>query len=136
MQSNVPKKLLRAARRGVTLVEILIVLAIVALIAGGVAVVAVPELAKARIKTARVDLATLQPIADHYRGEHPTEECPTASLLKAQRLTSGTITDPWGVEYQVECQALETAVRSRGPNRVAGDADDLVQPDDDTARPR
>ena len=38
----------RAASRGVTLIEILIVLAIVGLIAGGVAVVAIPKYAEAQ----------------------------------------------------------------------------------------
>jgi general secretion pathway protein G len=115
--------------RGVTLIEILIVLAIIALIAGGVAAVAIPELAKARIKTAKVDVQALHPIAAHYRDDH-IDECPTAAQLKTARLVSGSVTDPWGAPYHVDCQADDVTVRSDGPDRTPGTVDDIVAPSD------
>ncbi len=47
------RRLLRAAQRGVTLIEILIVLAIIGLIAGGALVAVFPKWAKARISAAQ-----------------------------------------------------------------------------------
>ena len=87
----------RAARRGVTLIEILIVLAIVGLIAGGVAVVAVPKFAEAKISTARNDARTIHPAAESYRVDHSGDGCPTVELLREKGVLSKTskATDPW-----------------------------------------
>jgi hypothetical protein len=66
--------------------------------------------------------------------DHP-DACPTPELLKAEHLTSGTTTDPWGVPYRIECEGPFISVRSSGPDRVLGNADDLIQPDDNHGRP-
>src|SRR3954470_8796667 len=72
----------RALSRGVTLIEILIVLAIVGLIAGGVAVVAVPKYAEAQKRQAKTDAQTIHPAAEKYRVDHPGDPCPTVPLLR------------------------------------------------------
>src|SRR5438105_3523069 len=61
----------RGARRGVTLIEILIVLAIIGLIAGGVAVVAVPQFEKARVTQAKQDVGRLQQAVELWRSQNP-----------------------------------------------------------------
>jgi general secretion pathway protein G len=121
----------RAMSRGVTLVEILIVLAIVGMIAGGVAVYAVPKFKEAAAKSSKIDATTLQPIADKYRGEHPGDECPTVQMLKDKKEISGTskILDAWDHPYLVECEADETYIRSWGPDGKANTEDDIVVPE-------
>lgn len=127
---NILRKRLRNAR-GVTLVEILIVLAIVGLIAGGVAVFAVPKFKEASIKSSKIDAQTLQPIADKYRADHPGDECPTVQLLKDKKEISGTskVTDAWEHAYIVECETDETYIRSWGPDGKANTQDDIVVPE-------
>jgi len=73
------------AKRGVTLIEILIVLAIVGLIAGGVAVVAVPKYQEAQKKQAQIDARTIHPAAEKYRVDHTGEGCPTVELLREKK---------------------------------------------------
>ena len=121
----------RAAARGVTLIEILIVLAIIGLIAGGVAVVAIPKLAQARIDTAKNDTRTIHPIAEKFRIDHPGQ-CPTVEQLRAEKELSATskITDPWDTPYAIRCADEDTYVLSFGPDKKEGTPDDIRIPDD------
>lgn len=119
----------RALARGVTLIEILIVLAIVGLIAGGVAVVAVPQFAKAQIKQAETDARTIHPVAEKYRVDHPGE-CPTVEALRAAKELSSASksTDPWDGQYKITCADDETIVSSSGPDKKENTKDDIRIP--------
>jgi general secretion pathway protein G len=130
IKAKLMRRARRAVSRGVTLIEILIVLAIVGLIAGGVAVVAVPQFAAARIKQARIDSQTIHPVAEKYRMDHPGE-CPTVELLKEKKeLSPGSkITDPWDVPYKVVCNDEDVIVSSAGPDTKEGTKDDIRIPE-------
>jgi len=121
----------RAAERGVTLIEILIVLAIVGLIAGGVAVVAVPKYQEAQKKQAQIDARTIHPAAEKYRVDHTGEGCPTVELLrdKNELSKSSKITDPWDSPYKIICGDEDITVLSFGPDKKEGTADDIKIPD-------
>lgn len=121
----------RALSRGVTLIEILIVLAIVGLIAGGVAVVAVPKYQEAQKKQAQTDARTIHPAAEKYRVDHPGEPCPTVELLREKKELSAAskITDPWDTPYKILCGDDDIAVLSMGPDKKEGTADDIRIPE-------
>src|SRR5947207_15819512 len=95
------KRMRRALARGVTLIEILIVLAIVGLIAGGVAVVAIPKYAESQKNQAKIDSRTIHPIAEKFRVDHPGGQCPTVEQMRAEKELSAAskITDPWDTPY-------------------------------------
>jgi len=120
-----------AASRGVTLIEILIVLAIVGLIAGGVAVVAVPKYAEAQKKQAQIDARTIHPAAEKYRVDHPGDQCPTVELLREKKELSqaSKITDPWDTPYKILCGEEDVAVLSMGPDKKENTADDIRIPE-------
>lgn len=120
----------RVAARGVTLIEILIVLAIIGLIAGGVAVVAIPKFAQAQKDTAKNDCRTIHPVAEKYRVDHPGQ-CPTVEQLRAEKELGATskVTDPWDTPYGIRCQEDETYIVSFGPDKKEGSADDIRVPD-------
>lgn len=124
------RRLRRLASRGVTLIEILIVLAIVGLIAGGVAVVAIPKYAEAQKKQAKTDVLQIHPVAEKYRVDHPGN-CVTVEQLKTEKeLSAGSkITDPWETPYQIRCAEDETYVLSFGPDKKEGTADDIKIPE-------
>ena len=124
------KRMKRAASRGVTLIEILIVLAIVGLIAGGVAVVAIPKYAQAQKDQAKNDIKAIHPVAEKYRVDHPGN-CVTVEQLRAEKELAATskLTDPWDTPYQIRCAEDETYVLSFGPDKKEGTADDIRIPD-------
>jgi general secretion pathway protein G len=129
-RAKVLQRMKRAASRGVTLVEILIVLAIVGLIAGGVAVVAVPEYAKSQKKQAKIDAQTIHPVAEKYKVDH-AGTCPTVEQLRAEKELSAAskITDPWDTPYAIRCNEDDISVISFGPDKKENTADDIRVPD-------
>lgn len=121
----------KSASRGVTLIEILIVLAIVGLIAGGIAVVAVPQFNKAKIDSTKTSAIALYQAAELWRTDHSTE-CPTAELLKQEKKVSATskITDAWDRPYKIVCGDEDTmTVISFGPDGKENTPDDIKVPD-------
>lgn len=118
----------RKARGGVTLVEVLIVVAIMAMIAGGVAFALLPQAQKASIKTARQNAMELKKMVELWVNDTPGE-CPTVGQLKKDKLLakeSGK--DPWGKSYKIRCEGAEIYVSSYGPDKKAGSEDDIVVP--------
>ena len=124
------KSLRRALSRGVTLIEILIVLAIVGLIAGGVAVVAVPKYQESQKNQAKIDARTIHPIAEKYRVDHPGV-CPTVEQLRAEKELSAAskITDPWDTPYKIVCNDEDIYVTSFGPDKKENTNDDIRIPE-------
>jgi general secretion pathway protein G len=113
------------------LIEILIVLAIVGLIAGGVAVVAVPKYQESQKNQAKIDARTIHPVAEKYRIDHPGEPCPTVELLRDKKELSAAskITDPWDTPYKIVCTDDDTSVVSFGPDKKEGTGDDIRIPE-------
>jgi general secretion pathway protein G len=125
------RRLRLAAMRGVTLIEILIVLAIVGLIAGGIAVFAIPKFKDAQIQTTKQSAQQLHTIAESWHATH-TQDCPTAELLKKEKEISVTsnINDAWGKPFKIECtDDGDVVVTSSGPDGKDNTADDIRVPD-------
>ncbi len=122
-------RLLRAARRGVTLFEVLIVLAIMAMIAGGVGFALLPRLQEARIEKAQTDTRNIRQVAMQYvalkGGDCPSVE----GLIAAKELEAAEGgRDPWGQLYEISCETEDVTVASSGPDKQAGTEDDISAP--------
>lgn len=120
----------RRGNQGVTLVEILIVLAIVGLIAGGIAVYAIPKFQQAQKDTTKQSAMALHTVAEAWRTNHGND-CPTAQLLKDQKEIAATskITDAWDQPFKIQCDDDSTTVISFGPDKKEGTADDIRVPE-------
>ena len=120
----------RMGARGVTLIEILIVLAIVGLIAGGVAVVAIPKYAESQKNQAKIDARTIHPVAEKFKVDHPGQ-CPTVEQLRAEKELSAAskITDPWDTPYKIVCGDDDIYVVSFGPDKKENTNDDIRIPE-------
>lgn len=127
----------RALRRGMTLIEIMIVVAIIAMVAGGVAVVAIPKMKEAQVKTAETAARTVRNAVSQWQLSNNDYSCPTVSqLIQDKQLDSGQNTsDPWGAEFTITCNSDEVIVSSGGPDKKVGTPDDVVVPKGATVNP-
>ncbi len=120
---------LRTAR-GVTLFEVLIVVAILAMVAGGVAVFALPRFQDAQKKTAEAGARTIRMAVQQWQAANNETSCPTLSqLIQDKQLDSGQNTnDPWGQAYTLSCTEEDVTVSSNGPDKKKGGKDDISVP--------
>lgn len=141
----------RSRRRGVTLVETLIVLAFFGTV-GSLVTLAVSAKARARVKTAIFgaapahleptdDFAALQRTGSNLRAhmirsaalrllEHRAESaCPNLEQLFTDRqVDHSTFADAWDNTFELSCVGDDVLVRSAGPDRQSGTDDDIVAP--------
>jgi general secretion pathway protein G len=120
----------RRAARGVTLVEVLIVVAIIAMVAGGVAVFALPRYKEAQIKNAETGARIVRTAVQQWQSANNETSCPTISqLVQEKQLDPGQSTkDSWNQDYSLTCTDDEVTVSSAGPDKKKGTKDDIVVP--------
>jgi general secretion pathway protein G len=133
-----PVQLRRASERGMTLIEIMVVLVILSLIAAAVGVNVVNRQKEANVSKAKTDvqnIASQGVDAFHVmRGRYPTTEEGLQILVKEGFLRAnnekGTLVDPWNHEYVYLYPGQKNAdsydVKSWGPDGNPGTADDIV----------
>jgi general secretion pathway protein G len=109
-----------------TLIEIMIVITIFAMIAGGVAVALLPQLERARIKTTKADAQALRSAVMLYVADNP-RGCPTVEELVSERYLDGSkrTTDAWDTEFQINCEDGDIAVVSAGEDLQFDTEDDI-----------
>ncbi|MDJ0763745.1 MAG: type II secretion system protein GspG [Myxococcota bacterium] len=115
------------AEQGMTLIEIMIVVIIMAMIATGVAVAVIPRLEKARVDSAKSDVAAIRTAVQLYLAENPGK-CPSIDDLKTERyLDQGKrTTDPWDKDFLISCsEGDDPDVFSMGPDMQEGTEDDV-----------
>ena len=132
------------SNRGFTLIEIMIVLAILGLLFSLVGIKLMNQFKKARVDTCKLQLANIQQALQAYylaHGMYPN----TAQGLQAlvAKPTQGTIPenypddgylgkktvpkDPWGHDYEYACDDYQHyRIASDGPNGKPGDDDDIT----------
>lgn len=120
----------RALARGVTLFEVMIVVAILAMVAGGVAVFALPKFRESQIKNAESGARVIRQAVQHWQVANSESSCPTISqLMQEKHLDPGQETnDPWGQAYALTCADDEVTVASMGPDKKKGTKDDITIP--------
>jgi len=91
----------RGAERGMTLIEIMVVITILGLIAAAVAVNVMGRLSEAKVQQANTDLHTLETCLDLYKidkGRYPTTEEGLNAVVAAGKCKAN-IQDPWHHDY-------------------------------------
>ena len=117
----------RRRARGVTLVEVLIVVAIMAVISGGVTLVAFPLFKETQVKAAVQGCGVVRQAAQLELttggGDTP---CPSIQdLITSKKIEAKKSDDPWGNPYKIECEGDEIGVSSAGKDRKFGTPDDV-----------
>jgi general secretion pathway protein G len=109
-----------------TLIEIMIVITIFAMIAGGVAVALLPRLEEARIKSTKTDAQALRSAVMLYVADNP-RQCPTVEDLVNERYLDGSrrTADAWDTDFQISCEDGDVAIVSAGPDLEFNTEDDI-----------
>lgn len=124
-----------SAQRGMTLIEIMVVVAIISLVLGGVGLMAFNQFKQAQTDTARKDVVQIQQAVELYMTQK-RGKCPkTLQDLKASGVAAKVSKDPWGNDYQINCPGEKTSVDviSSGPDGELGTEDDVNNYTDEVA---
>ena len=116
----------RQRMRGMTLVEIMIVVVIMGLIASAVGIAVFDQAKKARVDTASQEVRTMEHAIELWRQDHPSG-CPTVERLVSDGILNRRqrTKDPWDNDYLISCENGETSVHSKGPDAIDGNEDDV-----------
>lgn len=121
----------RGARaRGVTLFEVLIVVAIIALISSGVGLAALAMFRRTQVEQAHTDGRVVAAGAESFMAFHHGDRCPTFDEMIREKILKrdSKARDPWGESWRIECIDGEVVVNSLGPDRKAETEDDIRIP--------
>ena len=123
------RKQSRRRTRGMTLVEIMVVVAIIGMIMGSVAVGALGAFEKAKVKNTKVIIHTVQEALVHYATDN-TDACPKSlSDLVAQKYLTKEPKDDWGQPLIFVCPSQHgqdgADIVSKGKDKTEGTADDI-----------
>ena len=114
-----------AAQRGMTLIEIMVVIAIIGILSTAIGVGVVNYMQKAKVDATRAQLRTVANAVDLYAAENdfPTDlrEVVETRLVKEKQLV-----DPWkqDIIYSQPAQRSHDLC-SKGPDKVEGNDDDI-----------
>ena len=110
--------------RGMTLIEIMVVLVILGLIAGAIGYNVFNQLKEAQIRTATLDLKSISNGVDLYHVE--TGQWPESLQQLVPKYIKDLHKDPWGSEYAYLRSGEGYEVYSYGPDKAQGGGDDIT----------
>jgi general secretion pathway protein G len=127
MQTNPKSRTRRAHRRGMTLIEIMVVITILGLIAAAVGVAVIPKLGEAKQDRARLDIKQIESALKLYytkKGSYPDTATGLNALVQTQNLDKLPI-DPWDRPYVYLNEGGKPVVISYGRDgQPGGDGED------------
>jgi general secretion pathway protein G len=116
----------RLARQGMTLIEIMIVVVIMALVATGVGIAVIPQLQKAKVQQTKGAVQTVRSAVALYRATNNADCATMDQLISDKAIDKSTATrDSWDQDFRIECDGTDITVISAGPDKEFETADDI-----------
>lgn len=119
----------RTTQRGMTLIEIMVVIAIIGLLMGAVAFLVVPRFTKAKEGTAKILVEKVyNAAAEYYTIAPPGGGCPTLEdLVREDLIKEEQTKDQWGNPLEIRCSGdVVESVTSAGKDGQMGNDDDIT----------
>ena len=115
-----------AARAGMTLIEIMVVVIIIGLMMGGIGFGAFNFLKRAKVKNTEQAVGLVREAVRLYENDHPGQ-CPTVQQLQSEGFLDRTksANDAWGHAFSITCDGENISVSSPGPDGRPGTDDDI-----------
>jgi general secretion pathway protein G len=116
---------------GMTLLEVLIVLALISLIAGAIGVTVFNNFKKGQIKAAKLIVKEVGGAVQQYMIDN-NQDCPPGmeELINQKYLKKNSMKDPWGKPFTIKCPGEKDSdgidISSPGPDKQEGTEDDIV----------
>jgi general secretion pathway protein G len=123
-----------AASRGLTLVELVIVITIIGVLTAAISIGVMKAQKRANEGAAKTACSTVRQATMQWKAVNPGSDCPTVEQLKSEKdLDTGfNLKDPWGNVYKLSCDSDEITCTSAGPDKKEGTEDDIHVPQVDT----
>src|SRR5258708_28545003 len=117
----------RAASRGLTLVELVIVITIIGVLTAAISIGVMSAKKTADVGTTKTACDTARGATVMWKNNHPGEDCPTIDQLKQEKLLGGDFSakDPWGNPLTLTCDTDEITCTTAGPDKKEGTEDDI-----------
>lgn len=122
-------RLVRSFQRGMTLIEIMVVVAIIGMLMGTVGVFAFGRLEKAKITNTKMVIKSVEQALVHFQTDN-TDACPKQlSQLVSEKYLNKEPLDSWGQALTFRCPGEKNRdgadIVSKGKDKQEGTADDI-----------
>ena len=115
--------------RGFSLIEIVVAVAIIAMLSGAVAIAVIAQKRWSDESLTRTNAETIRLGVSTWWATHDTASCPTVQeLVRDGALKRGKTEDVWGQPYGILCDMDDATVVSRGRDKLPGTEDDIRVP--------
>ncbi len=127
-----PRRSRRRASRGFGLIEIVVTVAIIAMISAAVTVGIMQITVRQKVSLTRTNGETLRTAVKMWRAsENDAAGCPSVPTLIADGMLDrgkSAKTDAWGQPWVIECQDFDATIVSYGPDKLPDTEDDIRVP--------
>ena len=118
---------MRRRQAGFTLIEIMVVLAIIGLVAAAIGAAVYKQWKDARLKIAQLQVREVTHAVEQY--VMTKDRCPTLQQMEEEGDLRHAAIDPWGNRLVLDCPSKHPRdaadVSSWGPDKQAGTEDDI-----------
>lgn len=121
----------RRARRGFGLLEIIVAIAIIAMVSAGVTVAIIGHFNKAKITMTRTNAQAIRSAIKTWWLENDGSTCPDIKTLVADgAIDRGKKVgeDAWAQPWRIVCEQNDVTVVSKGPDKLPETEDDIRVP--------